>query len=225
MIIIFISWLGNSSFLIKTSIGKRILIDPINKFHNCNIDDFNPNIITLSSQDFKCDCINNLSQDINLLSEDGVFNTDLGIIRGLSSFNDNLNGLKRGKNTIFIYYIDNLKICHLGYLGHTLDDDTLELLKNCHVLFLPIGSNITLDGKTAFKLAKKINPKILIPMNYKFNSYSFIFKGPEEFLLLTKNITKINDDTFFINNEILEKDFPEDMNTVIISPIKTNNVI
>lgn len=225
MITIFISWLGNSSFLIKTSIGKRILIDPINKFHSCKIENFNPNIITLSSNDFKCDCITNLSQDIKLISEKGEFNTDLGIIKGISSFNDNLNGLKRGKNTIFIYNIDGLKICHLGYLGHILDYDTLELLKNCHILFLPIGSNITLNGKTAFKLAKKINPKIIIPMNYKYNSYSFIFKGPEEFLLLSQNITRIKDDSFFINKDKLEKHFSEDMNTVLISPIKVNNII
>lgn len=222
VVIIFISWLGNSSFLIKTSIGKRILIDPINKFHSCNITNLKPNLITLSSESFKCNCISNVDSSTIIISNADTYQNDIYSIKGISTFNDNLNGLKRGTNLLFIYEIDNIKLCHLGYLGHMLSDDIISILKNCDILFLPIGGNITLDGKTAYKLSKLINPKLIIPMNYKFNPYSYLFNGPQDYLLLSKNIKKIKEESFFVSHSSLPS---TTLNTVLLSPLLDNNII
>ncbi|MGL4875381.1 MAG: MBL fold metallo-hydrolase [Clostridium sp.] len=222
MFFIFISWLGNSSFLIKTSFGKRILIDPINKFHSCSLNDLSPNIITLSSENFKCSCLSSVSSDIRVLSHIGTFESDCGIIYSLPSFSDSLQGLKRGTNKIFIYKIDNLTLCHLGYLGHILDTSTIDKIQYCDILFLPIGGNITLDGKTAYKLSKLICPKIIIPMNYKFNPYSFLFSGPQNFLMLNKNIINIREDSFLINSDLINN---FKTSTTILLPIAASNNI
>lgn len=223
MIFIFISWLGNSSFLIKTSLGKRILIDPINKFHSCSLKNLAPNIITLSSENFKCSCLSSISPDIKVISHIGTFKSDACTIFSIPSFSDDLQGLKRGSNKIFIYEIDNLKLCHLGYLGHSLDSSIVEKIKYCDILFLPIGGNITLDGKMAYKLSKLICPKIIIPMNYKFNPYSFLFSGPQKFLMLNKNIINIKTDSFLINNETINQF--ENSPTILLPVLKSNNLI
>ena len=47
-----ITWVKNSTFLIKTSIGKRLIIDPFSKINAYDISEFNPNVITLSK--FTC---------------------------------------------------------------------------------------------------------------------------------------------------------------------------
>ncbi|MGL5649486.1 MAG: MBL fold metallo-hydrolase [Clostridium sp.] len=219
----FISWLGNSSFLIKTSLGKRILIDPINKFHSCSLENITPNIITLSSENFKCSCLSEFSPATKTLSNISSFESDIGTIYSIPSFSDNLNGLKRGMNKIFIYIIDGLKLCHLGYLGHIPDSSTINEIKNCDILFLPIGGNITLNGKIAYKLSKLICPRIIIPMNYKFNPYSFLFSSPQDFLMLNKNIVNIKDNSFLINLDTIHT-FKEGT-TLLLSPTKINSII
>lgn len=222
VITIFISWLGNSSFLIKTSLGKRILIDPINKFHSCNLTNLSPNIITLSSENFRFNCFSLSNKNIYIISNPGKYEKDNLSIECFSSYSDNLQGLKRGNNLIFLYKIDDLTLCHLGYLGHVPSPSILSKIKECDILFLPIGGNITLDGKVAYKLAKLINPKIIIPMNYKLTPYSFLFKGPEHYLLLTKNSKKIKEESFLINSSTLPS---SSLNTILLSPLSNSNII
>ena len=43
-----IKWIGNTSFLIKNSTGKRILLDPIQIYPYIEKYDLNPNIIHLA---------------------------------------------------------------------------------------------------------------------------------------------------------------------------------
>lgn len=219
----FISWLGNSSFLIKTSLGKRLLIDPINKFHSCQIKTLNPNLITLSSTTFKCNCLSNIDSNTTLISTPEIFDTDLGIINGFKTFADNINGLKRGENIIYTYNIDDIKLCHLGYLGHLLDDSLIELLQGYHIIFLPIGGNMTLNSKEAFKLMKKLNSTFVIPMSYKFNSSSFLFESANNFLKLSKNLVSTPLDNFHITKELIDAE-PSKNNIIILSPTASNTI-
>ncbi|MDQ0149775.1 MBL fold metallo-hydrolase [Eubacterium multiforme] len=199
-----ITWIENSTFFIKTSMGKRLLIDPFNKFHNCNISDLNPNVITLSSFQQPLSYKQTIDPNINIINSCGNFNTDIGLIKGYTTFCDDFNGTKRGENIIYTYDIDNLKLCHLGYLGEILSDNLIQEIGKIDILFLPVGGNITLSGKEAYLLSKKISPKIIIPMNYKAKTSSFLFNGLKEFSLLLKNIRKFPNKSFRIFKETLD---------------------
>ena len=39
---------------------------------------------------------------------------------GLQTYHDGEHGAQRGKNTAYLFEIDELTICHLGDLGHVL---------------------------------------------------------------------------------------------------------
>ena len=60
--------------------------------------------------------------------------------------------------------------------------DILDKLNDIDILFIPIGGHINLTGKEAYILAKKISPKVIIPMNYKAHISSFLFNGSKKFL-------------------------------------------
>lgn len=158
-----ITWIQNSTFLIKTSIGKRLLIDPFNKFNSCDLLYLNPNVVTVSSE-FSTS-FPEISKDIELITCVGSYNTEIGKIIGYQSFSDSLKGTKRGLNTIYTYEIDNLKLCHLGYIGEIPSKDLLSKLNDIDILFIPVGGHINISGKDAFIIAKDLNPKVIIPMN------------------------------------------------------------
>ena len=122
-------------------------------------------------------------------------------ISGVESFHDENSGSKRGENVIYKFIMDGIKFCHLGDLGHELDDSTVNKIGSVDILFIPVGGNFTIDDKKAWNIIKKIKPKIIIPMHYKIGGLSLSIAGLDPFLEQSKY--KIN----YVGNEIdIEKE-------------------
>jgi L-ascorbate metabolism protein UlaG (beta-lactamase superfamily) len=94
---------------------------------------------------------------------------DVGI-RSVATYHDDMEGLKYGKNTVFILEFDGWRIAHLGDLGHELTPEQLKAInKNgpIDVLMIPVGGIYTLNGSDAKRVLKQIQPKeYVIPMHY-----------------------------------------------------------
>lgn len=103
-------------------------------------------------------------------------------IQGFESFHDEENGAKRGSNIIYKFNMGGISFCHLGDLGHELDDKSVSKIGDVDVLFVPIGGTFTVDDKKAWNVVKKIKPKIVIPMHYKIGGLSLPIDGIDAFL-------------------------------------------
>lgn len=88
-------------------------------------------------------------------------------IIGMPSFHDNKKGALRGKNTIYVIEMDNLRVAHLGDLGHTLKDDFFSSLGDIDILMIPIGGEYTIGTTDAVQVAHSIEPEIILPMHYQ----------------------------------------------------------
>ena len=209
-----IIWYGYSCFLIKTSIGKRILIDPFdnsleydNNFPKCDL-------ITISHSHFNNSYLNNSNHETKIINETGLIHMDSLEIEGLNSFHDKYNGLKRGPNIIYIFRDDKYSLCHLGNLGHIPSSLVLEKLKNIDILLIPIGGHFTLNGFDAAKLCKLINPKYIIPMHYRTNRTSLYLDDPKNFIISMKHLKKINSNV--LNTSDL--DFNYESECILLTP-------
>lgn len=187
-----ITWYGHSCFLIKTSFGKRILIDPFdstlgydNNFPKCDL-------ITISNNHFDSSYLNKSNIETKIINEAGTFDMNYLKIEGINSFHDKCNGLKRGPNIIYIFRNEKYSLCHLGNLGHIPSSLALERLKNIDILLIPIGGHFTLNGFEAAKICKLISPKCIVPMQYKTNKTSLYLDDPKNFIISMKHIKKIN---------------------------------
>jgi len=103
-------------------------------------------------------------------------------IRGIESFHDEAGGSKRGSNIIFKFLIDGIRFCHLGDLGHEIDNETVEKIGEVDVLFIPIGGTFTVDDKQAWNVINAIKPMIIVPMHYKIGGLSLPISGIDAFL-------------------------------------------
>lgn len=194
-----IKWLGNSTFLIKTSLSKKILIDPFSPLKILDTDG-NVDIVTIS-KDFHNISGYNLSNSCNkLIFNEDSYTDDSIKIKSYLSFSDKLLGLKRGKNYIYTYEVDNLKLCHLGYIGDIPNSELINTLKGIDILFIPIGGNLCLNGAEAYKLINLLNPKYIIPMCYKCNDSDFYFHGPLEYISKSKSIFNANSNNINTND-------------------------
>ncbi|PIR69555.1 MAG: hypothetical protein COU47_02260 [Candidatus Niyogibacteria bacterium CG10_big_fil_rev_8_21_14_0_10_46_36] len=91
---------------------------------------------------------------------------DISVL-GVSSFHDDAEGKKEGKNTMYRMRFEDVILLHMGDFGEkTLRNQTKEKLGEIDVLFLPIGGKTVLDAESAAKIANAIEPRIIIPMHY-----------------------------------------------------------
>lgn len=70
-------------------------------------------------------------------------------------------------NTIYLIEIDGMKICFLGQL-HTAEfsDKIREAFDDIDILFVPVGGGESLSAAEAHKIATKMEPHLIIPMDY-----------------------------------------------------------
>lgn len=86
-------------------------------------------------------------------------------IIGVSSFHDEQEGKDRGRNTMYRIEIDNVKIAHLGDIGHVLSSAQLDAMDGVDVLLVPVGGMYTVDAEKAAQIISDMEPKIVIPMH------------------------------------------------------------
>ncbi|KKQ75848.1 MAG: Zn-dependent hydrolase of the beta-lactamase fold-like protein [Candidatus Woesebacteria bacterium GW2011_GWB1_38_5b] len=162
-----ITYFGHSSFKIKGKL-TTVVTDPFDpemvglKFPKIEAD-----ILTISHahQDHsKAELVNVTRKIIHGPGEYEIAGTS---IIGFATYHDNQKGLERGKNTIFVIEMDNLRVCHLGDLGHELSENQVEDIGQIDVLMVPVGGEYTIGPEEAVKVVSDIEPKIIIPMHYQ----------------------------------------------------------
>ncbi len=199
-----IHWFGQSFFQIETGDQTRIVIDPhlMPEYGrpSCKADLI---LITHEHDDHNLiDAVSNLEdkpkiirglvvkgkrQDWNKVDE--KFKNIR--IRTAPSYHDAEDGLKRGKNSIFVIETDGLKIAHLGDLGHPLDEETVKKIGDIDILMIPIGGIYTINGEKAKEVVKQLKPRLyILPMHYGTKVLDTL-QDPEEFLDGQKNVRKL----------------------------------
>lgn len=114
--------------------------------------------------------------------------TKLAIERILC-WHDEVQGAKRGENTIHIVQAEGLRLAHLGDLGHMLSQEQLSRLGRIDVLLIPVGGFYTIDAEEAAQLAKRINAGVTIPMHYKGEGFGYdVISTVDEFAALMGNV-------------------------------------
>lgn len=179
-----INWYGHSCFKITNQGGHlTIITDPFNKKIGLNPPRGSADIILVSHDHFDHNNVKAISGTPFIINGPGEYETKEAIISGISSFHDAKKGEERGVNTIYLIEVDRIKICYLGDFGQEkLTDNQLEAIGQVDILMTPVGGNYTINGVQAAKIAKQIEPAIIIPMHYKIPGLTVDISGPEDFL-------------------------------------------
>ena len=98
-----------------------------------------------------------------LLRGPGEYEIADNFILGVRTYQDAEKGALRGKNTIFRYNVEGVRICHLGRLGHVPSSDHSSAIGGVDVLLVPLGEH-TLSASAASETVGILEPRIVIPM-------------------------------------------------------------
>lgn len=101
-------------------------------------------------------------------------------VRTVGVYHDNMQGLERGKNSVFIIQVDGLNIVHLGDLGHLLTAQQIREIGPVDVLMIPIGGVYTINGSEAKKVVAQLKPRqYILPMHYGTKVYDDLLPADE----------------------------------------------
>jgi len=185
-----IKWLGHASFLITSDSGVKIVTDPYapdDRLHYGEVNE-SADIVTMSHEHF--DHANIAAVKGNPQAAKGDAEIKGIRFKGIATFHDNAGGRERGKNTVFCFEVDRVKVCHLGDLGHELTSEQANQIGAVDVLLLPVGGFYTIDTTVASRVAEQLKPRVIIPMHFKNSKCDFPIAGVEEFLRGKKDVSQ-----------------------------------
>ena len=152
-----ITYLGHACFLIEGK-EKSVVTDPF-KDIGYDVERVEADYCTVSHGHFD-------HNNVDGVCVKEVVNGARSGFLAIDSYHDGHLGALRGKNIIFKFEIDGIKICHLGDLGEYFSQDLVDEIGEVDVLFIPVGGKYTIDHVEAVKYANAISAKITIPMHY-----------------------------------------------------------
>lgn len=162
-----ITYHGGEHF--KVSFGDTTLsCNPISKDSKLKSAKFGSDIVLVSLMDPDFNGVENASFGDRapfVVNGPGEYEVRSVVISGFRS-ESNYKTPKR-LNTVYFVTLEGMNLCFLGALATPdLPQDAKQALEDVDMLFLPIGGEGVLDASAAYKLAVKLEPRIIIPMHY-----------------------------------------------------------
>lgn len=162
-----INYLGHSSFRLKGRTGT-LVTDPFDshevgfKFPSTSAD-----LVTISHNHGDHNKAELVDGSPYIINGPGEYEVSGISVVGYPTYHDDKKGEEKGQNTVYVFEIDDLRLAHLGDLGHKLSEKLVEELGDIDILFIPVGGFYTIDSTTAVSIVGDIEPSIIIPMHYK----------------------------------------------------------
>lgn len=158
-----VTWLGQSCFRLRGK-AASVVTDPYPPTLGPRLR-LEATIVTVSHA-HENHCHVQSVKDAFVIEGPGEYEVGGVTVRGLPMYHDATQGSELGRNTVYVIEVDEVRICHLGDLGHTLADAALEAIGAVDVLLVPVGGGRSLDGARAAEVVRQVEPRYVVPMHF-----------------------------------------------------------
>jgi L-ascorbate metabolism protein UlaG (beta-lactamase superfamily) len=187
-----VKYLGHATFVITSNKGVSIITDPYETGPDLTYGEIteSADIVTVSHKHFDHGNVAAVKGNPEVVSRTGRSVVKGIEFNGIASYHDEAGGSLRGDNIIFCFELDGVRVCHLGDLGHRLDDKQVKEIGSIDVLLIPVGGVYTIDAKVATEVCDQLKPRVIIPMHYKTEKGLAGISGVEGFLSGKANVSR-----------------------------------
>ena len=199
-----ITYLGRNCFRLKGRVGS-VITDPCPPDSGFSLGKQTAEIVTVSRRDEPGYAYSaGIGGNPMVLDAPGEFEIGGILVTGIA--NKRPDGTR---NVMFISEIDGIRVGHLGLASNV----ALEDFKGVDVLLLPVGGNNALAPNLAADLMTKIDPSVVIPMNYKTGGEPLPLEPLEAFLKETGSrpepLAKVT---------VSRSSLPQDLTVMVLEP-------
>ncbi len=161
-----ITWFGHSCFRLSEK-GAVAVTDPFGKEQGYTRPAIRADVITVSHDHPGHNNLVGFRGEHKVFDVPGEYEVKGVFITGIATYHDARSGAARGPNVVFLFDFDGLTVCHLGDLGHVLNQAQVEALGDVDVLLVPVGAVHSLSQAQAAEVISQIEPRLVIPMHYR----------------------------------------------------------
>lgn len=175
-----ITWLGHGCFRLRGKSASAVT-DPYPPSLGLKLPRLEANLVTVSHEHENHSYVEAV-KDAFVVDGPGEYEVAGVTVYGFPTFHDHDGGATRGRNTVYVVEVDDVRICHLGDLGHKLNEDHLDEIGTIDVLLAPAGGGTSLDAEGAAAVVRQIEPRVVVPMHYGIPGLKKQLDGVDRFL-------------------------------------------
>jgi len=161
-----IAWLGHSCFRLRSR-EAVVVTDPCSPATGHSIGKLTADIVTISHDHPGHSYLKAVTGKPVVITAPGEYEIAGVFIAGIPTYHEGKKDPQRNKNTAYMIEMDNIRLCHLGDLGHLPTPEQVEDMSGANVLLIPVGAKNTIDVRTAAEVVGLLEPAVVIPMHYK----------------------------------------------------------
>jgi L-ascorbate metabolism protein UlaG (beta-lactamase superfamily) len=162
-----ITWLGRSCFRIRAK-EATVVTDPYdNKTTGYTLGRPTADIVTVSHSDPAHSNVDGVGGTPKAIEGPGEFEIAGASIIGVTTYRGKEKTIESGRNIAFVIELEDLRVGHLGGIGHVPTSDQVEEMGAVDILLVPVGGDDSLEAAAAAETVSLLEPKLVIPMNYK----------------------------------------------------------
>lgn len=157
-----IQWYGHACFRLQANVqDATVLIDPFDASIGWKLPRLTADIVLVSTdtkEHAATDAVKK-SGDAEpfLIQEAGEYE-----VRGVL-----MHALPIGSSRVFVIRMDEMTVLHCGTLNRGFTEEELDSINRVDILIVPVGGGSVLDARKAADLVSQIEPRIVIPMQYR----------------------------------------------------------
>jgi L-ascorbate metabolism protein UlaG (beta-lactamase superfamily) len=175
-----VTWLGHGCFRLRGR-SAAVVTDPYPPSIGLKLSRLDADLVTISHEHEN----HNYTQAVRDAYEirgPGEYEVAGVSVIGVPTFHDAEKGAKHGRNTVYLIEIDDVRVCHLGDLGHKLDDAEAEAISSPDVLLVPVGGNTAINAVQAAEVVRQLEPRFVVPMHYAIPGLKLQLDSLDRFL-------------------------------------------
>ena len=178
-----IIWYGHACFRLKDR-DSTVVTDPYDKTLGLSLPRPKADIVTVSHSSPHHNYVAGVKGDFKIVNSPGEYEIGGTFITGirLPPGKSGKNGDTLIQNNVFVIYMDDLVICHLGDLSHIPNQNQVEDMGNIDILMIPVGGKQALNAVQAAEVISLIEPYIVIPMHYNLPGLTIKLDPVSKFL-------------------------------------------
>ena len=191
-----VEWYGQSAFRLEAD-GTTVFIDPFVDFGYPAIEGVSADLLLVTHEHRDHNAVDAVGGDpVTLRTSTWPRESPLEGVRWISSEHDEVAGTQRGPNTIFRFELDGVTVCHFGDFGQSeLRDEQAAAIGEVDLLILPVGGGPTIDAAQAAQIAKRLQPRWIVPMHYRTHRIDFL-EPADAFLELMPSVHRLDGSAF-----------------------------
>ena len=176
-----VTWLGHGCFRLRGR-GAAVVTDPYPPTIGLKLSRMDADLITVSHEHDDHTYTQVVRDGAYEVHGPGEYEVAGVSVIGLPTYHDAEKGAKEGRNTVYLIEMDDVRICHLGDLGHKLDDAEAEAVASPDVLLVPVGGRTTMNGEQAAEVVRQLEPRFVVPMHYSIPGLKLQLDPVDRFL-------------------------------------------